>query len=211
MSFTDAFRAAYGIIPDPLFVRMHDDGILSYGSPDEWHRAHQARAITNPPALLINPAIEWLADSLLLGWQTPDYWRKDLNFVAFAHEGGGDDWCWIPDFMGCPLPVIYAPHDLNRATVFAPDFESFLVRAFLESLIAFPDELDVREIEANCRVLEPYVRSEWNDLMIQIASRVPGVTDRNAKQFISPVELGALLREQFRYTHLDHAFTHMAQ
>ncbi len=208
-TFVDAFRVAYEIVPDPIFVKMHDDGILGYGSREEWRRNYETRAITNPPALLINRSVEWLEEGDLLAWRTPDYWRTDLTFVAFAHEGSGDDWCWVSNFMGRLLPVVYTPHDLNQAQVYAPDFESFLLRAFLEALVEFPADADVRQIEANRHVLEPYVRPEWNRLMMQVASRQPSLTAQNSKSFISAQELETLLREQFQFEALDHTFRHM--
>ncbi len=209
MSFADTFRTVYGIEPDPIFVRMHQDGLLSYGTREEWRRTYQVRAITNPPALLLNPMVEWLEDRDLLAWSTPDYWRQDLTFVAFAHEGSGDDWCWVPNFMARALPVVYTPHDFTQAQVYAPDLESFLLRAFLEVLVEFPAARDLREIEANRRVLEPYVRPEWNRLMAETAARSPSPLGENAKSFISRQDLETLLREQFQFEGLNHTFKHM--
>lgn len=209
MSLYDTFFNAYAFAPDPLFVRMHDDGVLDYGSPDEWQKNYPVRAITNPPALLLNPAIEWQSDAQLLAWQTPHDWRKDLQFVAFAHEGAGDDWCWVPNFMDRALPIVYTPHDFNRAQVYAPDMESFLLRAFLDALVEFPDRADVCKIEANRRVLEPYLRPEWNQRIAQITTRQPSLTKENTKCFITKGEINALLREQLHYPHLDFRFPHM--
>ena len=81
------------------------------------------------------PDLEWLPLEEIAEYEFEDYQISGL--VPFASTGGGDLWCWQPAFLGPDGPrVIECPHDCTEASVYAPDFRSFLYRRLLDEACA---------------------------------------------------------------------------
>lgn len=218
-----AIEAKSSFAVPSIYRQLHNDGVLRDIEPGEWQQHWQNWSITRPLPLLHHPERpEWFSLAEIAEFEQPNYWREDLTFVPFAHNGAGDWWCWLPQWSTeGQTPVAFCPHDLNQSSMFSPDFESFLFRMILEMLArTYPDPFSPAALEQAIRTdlaqLQPYFRLSWqntiNEIIGQeyrrIEERGPIYTDVYYS-FCPETEIGRVIERELKFDRLDETFQHM--
>ena len=214
-------KGSFGL--PPIYRQLHNDGVLYDIAPEEWQQHWREWSITRPLPLLHHPERpEWFNLAEIAEFEQPGYWREDLTFVPFAHNGAGDWWCWIPQWTKeGRTPVAFCPHDLNQSNVFSPDFEGFLFRMILEMLArTYPEPFSPAALEQATRTdlaqLQPYLRLSWQNIINEIIGRdyqrieERGPTSADGYYCFCPeAEIRDIIQSELDFNRLDETFKHM--
>jgi len=177
-------------LPDE-YRRLESRGLLTLTAP-----AH-ASQFTKPGTYLWLNEMEWYSLEKIAEFK---FWPDQLpGFVPFAFTGGGDDWCWQPEFTDSRgTRVVCCWHDSNMATVYAPDFASALFRQVIEFCSTTDDdELDVPAFLRRWAIdLAPIFPTRWCEQLRQWANgtKLPA---------LSFSEAAVLARQEIAYDLMD--------
>lgn len=219
-----AIERRHGFEVPEVYRRLHADGRLRYGrTRAEWARTWRQRTLEDPPALL-GCDFEWMPPEDIARYRAPEYWTDDPPLVPFAHNGGGDVWAWAPAWATRgKLPIVFAWHDLNEASVVAPDLQGLLFRVQLEAWTEldedqepnFTAEEQSRARHAAVAAVAPYLRPATRRVLREVVERpvrtttVKGRIPYEARGLLSSREARRLVREHLPHPRLDRTFEHM--
>lgn len=206
-----------------IYRQLHDDEVLYEIVPEEWQQHWREWSITRPLPLLNHPErLEWFSLAEIADFEQPKYWREDLTFVPFAHNGAGDWWCWLPQWtQESHSPIVFTPHDFNQSNIVSPDFEGFLFRMCLETLArAYPSEFSPSELEQSIRTdisqLLPYLRPSWQNILNEVTGQEYQRKEEGTTAytevfygFCPETEAQNIIRRELAFERLDDIFEHM--
>lgn len=128
----------------PLYRQLDAGGRLSFGGPHPaWSEQIFPTLQAEPPVLLYADEYEPIErDRLLQAWTeltAADHYnplRADLQLLPFAETGGGDTYCFWTNAPGfAEPPVLLVWHDDDRADLLAANYQDFLFRKMVESVL----------------------------------------------------------------------------
>lgn len=149
---------------DPLpeaYTRLFDAGLLDY---------------RKKRSCIVLDHAEWLTPQDIASVDWPPHVVPGL--VPFAQTGSGDHWCWYVPWSGDnEIPVVFSPHDMNRASGFAPNFEGCVYRLVLEqfarsSLLGERSAARLsKTFKRYAAQLQPFLPRRWGATLSTLAAR----------------------------------------
>jgi hypothetical protein len=171
------------------------------------------------PNYLLLPDMEWMPLAEIITFEFRPYHLP--GFVPFAFTGGGDHWCWQPEFtVDSKTRVLCCYKDCYDADIYAPDFISTVYRHIIENAAGLQRdgaavEAGRRELNAFSSVLTPFISTAWQQTLSDIVQRTvikSRSTDARPTDWyflLSPRECKDILRRDLSCDWLDSKFRWM--
>ncbi|AHY57727.1 SMI1/KNR4 family protein [Stenotrophomonas rhizophila] len=134
----------------PLYRQLDAEDRLGFGGPHpEWFKVVFPALQAAPPVLLYAYDYEPIArERLHEAWSdltAADHYnplRADMQLLPFAETGAGDVYCFWTNAPGfAEPPVLLVWHDDDRADLLAANYQDFLFRKMVESVLDLEDSL----------------------------------------------------------------------
>jgi hypothetical protein len=200
----------------PIYQTLWDDGVMQlYGPGDraplmsdaEWDSWLQDRYLNGPPKLLFSD-IEWLSPLEIATWDYGYGRRREL--IPFATNARMDVYAWyLPWSEDQQWPVVFSPREELDATGYAPDFEGFLFRAFLEECSgswlgeSFGIENVARLLERSLSAVSCHLSEGGTELIRDLLSRPTRSDEPDIFATITEQEATETARRILAFEHFD--------
>lgn len=137
------------------------------------------------------------------------------GLVPFGRTANEDLWCFYPGIDAeTQQAVVFCPDEDEVATIYAPDFRSFVYRSLLEEFACtgLTEHYDVKQSDTVLRgyvdVVAGFLPAPWIERLRGLAA-LPWEQDRNGYYgAISESDLEAILEADLPYQRLDEEFEH---
>jgi len=148
-TLSDIEQATGQVFP-PLYRQLDAEGRLSFGGPHpEWFKVVFPALQAAPPVLLYAYDYEPIPrERLHEAWSdltAADHYnplRADMQLLPFAETGAGDVYCFWTNAPGfAEPPVLLVWHDDDRADLLAANYQDFLFRKMVESVLDLEESL----------------------------------------------------------------------
>jgi hypothetical protein len=140
------------------------------------------------------------------------------GFVAFAHSGGGDLWCWQTLQAGNSgeYPIAFCPRDSFWGWWHAPSFIGWLYRTALESVAPFgDDEAEAREhLRRWAEIIREFGHPDWAADVEAIAMRpseplrIGSRKDKLLRVLLTQAEVTSRIQRAFGGGYIDADFAY---
>lgn len=200
-----AFEKHLGVKLPPTYRTFAEHGYLTYPGR-RYLYVHEAEWIplskmTNqralPPAHTLNP-----------------------GFIAFAHSGGGDLWCWqtLRPSEGGEYPIAFCPRDSDWGQWHAPNFIGWLYRTSLESVAPFGGDEDEplakKRLHRWAGLIREFGHPEWAADVEAVGNRaatplkLPRGEDSLLRVLLTEEEVASRVRQAFGDEYLNADFVY---
>jgi hypothetical protein len=119
--------------------------------------------------------MEWMPLADIVAFEFQSYHLP--GFVPFAITGGGDHWCWQPEFTADgKTRVLCCYHDCYDAEIYAPDFVSAIFRHIVEGAAGMQREAEAvetcrQELAKAIAMLDAFFSNSQRELLSGIIKR----------------------------------------
>jgi len=163
--------------------------------------------------------MEWMSLRDICGGDRLFFQFAKSGLVPFAFTGGGDHWCWYPQYTADGVaPVVECPRDSEVGRFYAPSFLGAIYRQILDfacSQIAPAEESEARQHLMRWRDdLGPLMPGNWREAVANLQSAplrtAESISARAGKMLLTPDENEILVRRDLAFDHLDEEFQWMS-
>ena len=131
-----AIATRYGFVVPDEYRRLAARGLFTLSTPAS------ASAFHEPGSYLWLHQMEWYSLQEIADFRFQPFHLP--GFVPFAFTGGGDYWCWQPEYTDHRgTRVVCCYRDCEFAAVYAPNFHTALYRQILEFCRSSADDAHV--------------------------------------------------------------------
>jgi hypothetical protein len=162
--------------------------------------------------------MEWMPLHSIRAFEFPGYCKP--GFIPFAFTGGGDHWCWYPEYATNGVtPVVLCPHDDMMAEFYAPDFLGSVYRQMLDFAASNLDEKDEPLARQHLKRwhddLGPMFPASWRATIAKLQTapvqswEVGKLTKFKQVGLLSPREYRLIVERDLPFDKLDETFQWM--
>ena len=177
----EEFEQKFGIKLPKKYHEIYNTGAMEWLKYDyEWLKAHYEEVKSNPQSFFftvlgdceplpfseVRNSIDYMLD--ILSWDDDFKSGKvTLNpkyrFIPFAQTGGGDVYCFMYEDVKAEPKIIIFDHESVELRLWAKDFDKFLYRSLLESIVHYDVEFATPCIIEHIKFLKAEYKKVFED------------------------------------------------
>ena len=129
-----------------IYYRLLEDKMLDWGlTGSNWYGTEFPKLKNNPPLLLFGQDFEIIDSTDVIIQEIDDFSDTDdyrqtkaefyYKFIPFGKTGAGDLYCFLLNKENEVCAIILVWHDANEVNILSENFEKFIFRQLLESVV----------------------------------------------------------------------------